>query len=165
MSKSLFLRFTCLLALAVFLGLGAGDTPLFPNQADNAGELQAEIEAVCEQWRKAMLEEGDMLKVASFYADDGLIVNERVYVVGREAIDKYWAGLPDPVEWTLTTHFVDGTSNLIVQRGRSDLTLNMNGEERTSSVEFTHIWKRQKDGTLKIVVDGYWRGKALGNGQ
>ncbi len=161
MSKSLILRFTCLLALALFLGCGLGDTPLYPNQAENAGELQSEIEAVCEQWRKAMLEEGDMLKVASFYADDGLIVNERVYVVGREAIDKYWSGIPKAVDWTLTTYFVDGSSNFIVQRGRSDLKLNVDGVERMSSVEFTHLWKRQKDGTLKIVVDGYWRGKPL----
>ena len=166
MSKSFFLRFTCLLALVVFLGGGMGDPLLYPNQSDNADELRAEIEAVCAEWRKAMLEDGDLLRVASFYADDGLILGAGgTRVEGREAIDEYWSKIPTAVEWTLTTFFVDGSKNLIVQRGRSDLTMNINGAERTSSVEFTHLWQRQKDGTLRIVVDGYWRGKAMGNGQ
>ena len=155
---NLILRLVCLLTLAVFLGCIAGDKPLFENQAENADELRAEIDAVCAEWRKAMLEDHDILKVASFYADNGILVTDRgQYVSGREAIDKYWSRIPIATAWELTTYFVDGRKGLIVQRGRSDLTMKMGDQERTSSVEFTHLWQRQKDGTLKIVVDGYWQ--------
>jgi len=152
------LRLICLLSAAMVLGCVTSDKPLFTNHTENAEELRAEIEAVCEKWRKAMLEDRDLLKVASFYADNGLIVDANgLYMTGREAIDNYWSDLPSASDWTLTTYFVDGRNGLIVQRGRSDLTLNINGQDQTSSVEFTHLWQRQTDDTLKIVVDGYWR--------
>lgn len=158
MLKPIIHRLTCLLAMAVFLGCVTGDKPLFENQAENADELRAEIEGVCAEWRKAMLEERDLKKVASFYADNGILVTDRgLYVSGREAIDNYWAGVPEAVSWELTTYFVDGRKGLIVQRGRSELVMKINDQERTSTVEFTHLWQRQKDGKLKIVVDGYWQ--------
>lgn len=157
-TSTLILRLVCLLTLALFFGCISGDQPLFKNQAENASELQAEIEAICKQWRKAMVEDKDLLKVASFYADNGLIVSENgLYFSGREAIDDYWERVPEPLDWKLTTYFVDGRDTIIIQRGRSDLTVSRDGQKHTSTVEFTHVWQRQEDGSLKLVVDSYWR--------
>lgn len=45
---------------------------------------------------------GDMKAVASFYADDGVVLSlNGDAVVGREKIDQYWAGIKNPIDWKL----------------------------------------------------------------
>lgn len=130
----------------------------YPGKAKDSAALRAEIERTCDQWRAAMMS-GDMKKVAAFYADDGVILDgDGRRVEGREAIDDYWSMVPPVLDWKLTTHFVDGVEGLIVQRGRSELTMQGSDQEHVSIVEFTHVWRRQQDGSLEIVVDAYWRG-------
>jgi len=157
------LKVICALVVVVIGGFGlpASGEDLsisYPGQAENAADLRAEVEATCERWKAAM-STGDLKKVASFYADNGVILSAKGFrIEGREAIDEYWGGLPEVTSWNLITYFVDGVESLIVQRGRSELTMVTSQGEKTSIVEFTHFWQRQDDGSLKIVVDGYWKG-------
>ena len=134
-----------------------GDDRLYLGQSHNAAELRIEIEAVSAKLSNAMLGARDMEAIASFYADDAIMVDDAgTLVKGREAIVQYWSQVPEIIDWVHTTHFVDGSKSLMVQRGRSELTLKVGGGEHVSSVEFTQLWQRQSDGSLKIVVDGYW---------
>lgn len=146
-----------LILIALIAGVSSAGDSLFRNQASNHDQLQAEIESICNRWRASMLEDKDMAKVASFYADNAILVDDRgLYVGGRDAIDAYWDRVPVGKAWTITTYFVDGREGLVIQRGRSDLTVDLEAGERTFSVEFLHVWQRQDDGQLKIVVDSYW---------
>jgi len=100
----------------------------------------------------------DLPHVASFYADDGILLSPGSERRGgsRSLIEQYWARFDTAVDWSLTTHSIEGVDGLVVQRGRSVITFMNDGVQRLGTVEFLLIWQRQPDGSLKIAVDGYW---------
>ena len=104
------------------------------------------------------MRDNDLHKVASYYADEAVLLGKNGHRRGgsRQAIDDYWAGFGQGVDWSLITHSIEGVGSLIVQRGRSILTYIRNGERRESTVEFLLIWQRPEGGELKIVTDAYW---------
>lgn len=88
--------------------------------------------------------------VAKFYADDAMIAGGRMRVTGREAVDKYWAGVAGYNDWKLEIIEVgDGTAPWV--RGVSTLV----GAERNSVTEFLGLLKRGADGKLRFYVDMY----------
>jgi ketosteroid isomerase-like protein len=119
--------------------------------------LRQEIAALCAQMEQAM-RENDLKRVASFYADDGILLGPGGDTRGgsRAALEEYWLGFGRGVDWSLVTHSIEGEEGLAIQRGRSILTYVRDDQRRTSVVEFMLIWQRQDDGTLKIKVDAYW---------
>ncbi len=127
------------------------------NDAGMGTALRGEIESLCKQMEDAMRAD-DLEKVASFYADDGILLSPGGDKRGgsRAALVEYWQGFGTGVDWELQVHSVEGDEKLATQRGRSILTYIKNGERRVSTVEFLLIWQRQTDGTLKIAVDAYW---------
>ncbi len=104
------------------------------------------------------MRDNDLLKVASYYCDDAILLGKSGYKRGgtRQAIDTYWRGFGTGIDWSLSVDSVEGVDNLIVHRGRSSLTYIRNGERHTSEVEFVLLWQRSEDGVLKIAFDAYW---------
>ena len=106
---------------------------------------------------EASFRAGDLRAVASYYADDGILLSSHGNrTEGREAIDAYWARFTNPLDWELTVDELSGTDDLVCQRGRSTITRVRDGEPYDSVVSFLLIWVRQADGALRIAVDGYW---------
>ena len=95
--------------------------------------------------------------VARFYADSARIVGPRRSTVrGREAIDRYWANIRKPSEWTLTVVEVGGSRDAVHQVGISRLTSpGRDGKPDTYECDFVVLWRRQADGTLRITLDLY----------
>ena len=88
--------------------------------------------------------------VAKFYADDAMIAGGRMRITGRDAVDKYWAGVAGYTDWKLEVIEVgDGTTPWV--RGISTLV----GAERNSVTEFLGLLKRGADGKLRFYVDMY----------
>ena len=157
--KSAFL----VLALSGLILIGCVTSSSSQNEpSDAAGEakrlakLQAEVEETCDRWRAAMAS-GDRKKVASYYADNAVILSsDGVRVEGREAIDQYWKQIPEVLRWDLFTHSVEGVDDFLVQRGQSVILVKTPNREIEFDVQFAHIWRRQADGSLRIIVDSYW---------
>jgi ketosteroid isomerase-like protein len=95
--------------------------------------------------------------VARFYADSARIVGPRRSTIrGRQAIDRYWASIRRPSEWTLTVVDVGGSRDEVHQVGVSRLTsVNRDGLSDTYECDFVVLWRRQADGSLRIVLDLY----------
>ena len=88
--------------------------------------------------------------VAKYYTDDAMIAGGRLRVTGREAVDKYWAGVAGYKDWKLELIDVgDGTTPWV--RGVSTLV----GAERNSVTEFLGLLKRGSDGKLRFYIDMY----------
>lgn len=92
----------------------------------------------------------DPASVAKYYTDDAMIAGGRLRVTGREAVDKYWAGVAGYKDWKLELIDVgDGSTPWV--RGISTLV----GAERNSVTEFLGLLKRGSDGKLRFYVDMY----------
>lgn len=122
--------------------------------------LRTEILAVTRAMEQAMARD-DREAVASHYADDAVLLGPGGYrVEGREAIDAYWRDFGRGIAWKLDSFSLEGDleRGIAYQRGRSTLTYERDGIERTSVVEFALVWTRGDDRRWRITVDAYWRG-------
>lgn len=139
---------------AIGLLAGCATTPP-PSPASDA--LQTEVRMLCRGMEVA-LRDGDLQRVASFYTDEGILLSPGGKRQGgsRELLEQYWARFDTAVDWSLTTHSIEGVEGLLIQRGRSDISFDNDGMRRVGTVEFVLIWQRQPDGSLKIAADGYW---------
>ncbi len=161
MRTSRSIVFSLGLLVATLMAGCASDLDAAALKASQAGNRQLfdEVVARCAQMEQAM-RDNDLAKVASFYADDGILLNSNGQRQGgsRQALEEYWQGFGQGVDWSLITHSVEGVDGLIVQRGKSVLTYISPGddERRTGIVEFILLWQRDDEGELKIAVDGYW---------
>jgi uncharacterized protein (TIGR02246 family) len=132
-----------------------GTTPYVVRAPAQNPALRAEIQALSDSM-VAAFNAGDMLAVARFYADDARVDGERGELVkGREAIDRYWASIRNAKSWKLDVIDVGGHPDHPYQIGRSTLVTGGPNGDRTSVVEFVAIWRREADGTLRMVVDYY----------
>ena len=115
--------------------------------------LRREIEAL-NRGMEAAINRGAPLEAAAFYADDAVVrTASSVVASGRKGVDDYFRSIGNVRSWKLDVNAVGGTHDQPYQVGRS--TLVHGAPERTSVVDFLVIWKRQPDGTLRIVLDYY----------
>ena len=102
------------------------------------------------------MKRGDLLGVARFYADDATILFHRGQKIqGRQGIDAYWTGIKGAKDWKLDVIEVGGNRDEAYQLGKSSFTSEVDGKVSTYTCDFVAVWKRQKDGALKIYVDIY----------
>ena len=95
-----------------------------------------------------------MLGVARGYADDATMYFPRGKSAhGREGVDGYWLRIKGAKDWKLEVTEVGGTGEAIYEVGKSSLTTEVNGQERTYVCDFVLIWKLQKDGSYRIHTD------------
>ena len=125
----------------------------WPVVADSA--LRAEVKALNAAMVAAF--DRDPATVARFYADSARIVGPRRQTVqGRVAIDRYWAAIRKPGAWKLEVVEVGGSRAEAHQIGVSTLTsTSSDGRQGTYVCDFVVIWKRQRDGTMRIMLDLY----------
>ena len=133
---------------------------LYGNRAETAGPVaraRAEIRRLNDHMVDR-LRVGDLAGVAAVYADDAVLLSaDGERHEGRQAVDAYWTGLQNPLDWKLDVLDVEGRDGLFVQRGRSHLTTARDGLPRTSVVDFMLVWRRERpDGPLRIVLDAWW---------
>ncbi|MFN2430895.1 MAG: DUF4440 domain-containing protein [Cryomorphaceae bacterium] len=97
----------------------------------------------------------DFLKVASFYADEAVMVGNGHEVIGRHSIDTYWGGLKDRgISWVLENVDLEVHGDVAFQRGISRMKFFHNDNEHLSEVRFTLVWKKI-NGDWRIAIDQY----------
>jgi uncharacterized protein (TIGR02246 family) len=144
---------TLILSLLLTLAASAPAVGQMP-QAQGAREgLRREIEELNRRMVET-LKKGDLMGVSAFYADDATIYHARdKRIHGRKAIDAYWSGLKGGKDWVLEVREVGGASDAVYQLGRSTFTSEVDGKQSVYACDILVIWKRQKDGRLKIHAD------------
>lgn len=98
----------------------------------------------------------DMPGVTKFYADDAVMASGRSEVKGRKNMDSYWATLKGKgKDWKLTTNYIEVYNNIALHDGISVLTYVDGGKELISKTRFLVVWRKQQDGSWKIIKDYY----------
>lgn len=133
------------LVFAVGCAAGPEDHPAYDAVLAANRELERRFEA------------NDGLGVAAMYTDDALMLGpNQSRTEGREAIDAYWDRERVEPSWELSIDRLEGDIDRPIQRGRSVLGREWNGQMRFSTVEFVLIWERQPDGSYRAALDAWW---------
>ncbi len=118
------------------------------SQEDIRAEITRLNQSMMDAWKR-----NDALAIAAHYSDDARIIGPGGSAVeGREAVNRYWTGFPTQGRtWTLEVIEAGGSRDLAYQWGRSTIV----GPQRSQTVNFVGVWKRQANGELKLAIDYY----------
>lgn len=119
---------------------------------------ESAIRALDAEWVKAVTSKNAQ-QSASFYAENGeLMAPGAPIAVGRDAVQKTWAGLMGTSGFALTFTpskiRVSSSGDLAYELGTYELTTNSkNGKAQTMKANYVVVWGKQADGTWKALVD------------
>jgi uncharacterized protein (TIGR02246 family) len=125
-------------------------------QEDVLAAARPTIEAANADWVPAMKRK-DARAIASFYAPAGILVVPRGEpIVGREAVEKFYAG-----QMAAGFRFVGGgivqdgvvlaPGPLIYEWGHADIEVERDGKVVRSAGNYLTVWKRGDSGTWQII--------------
>lgn len=124
-----------------------------------AGDMSAGAKALAkldDDWSKAAAAR-DADKVASYYAEDGMVYPPNAPVVtGRAAARELWAeALKDPsMSLSWKTLHAEVTGNMGYTSGTYEASFKgPDGQPGTDKGKYLCVWKKQKDGSWKAVHD------------
>jgi uncharacterized protein (TIGR02246 family) len=98
----------------------------------------------------------DVNKILSIYAEDATYLIENAEMLrGKEAIRKYFSQeLPEKVQFKRDVIDLKIEGNMAYEIANQIVTIQMKGQEpQTIQNKFIHIWKKQKDGSWKVLID------------
>jgi len=134
-------------------------------QAANQQEIQqvraadeAAIRAASAAWSQSATAK-DLDKAVSFYADDAVILPDKAPAVrGQENFRKNWApllALPGPgLSWKTGSLEVARSGDIAYETGAYDfITTDKKGKSTDTKGKYVVVWKKQSDGSWKVVVD------------
>jgi uncharacterized protein (TIGR02246 family) len=116
------------------------------------------IRAASAAWSHAATAK-DLDKVVSFYADDAVVLPNKAPVTrGKENIRKNWApllALPGPgLSWKTGSLEVARSGDIAYETGAYDFVItDKNGKSSDAKGKYVVVWKKQTDGSWKVVVD------------
>jgi uncharacterized protein (TIGR02246 family) len=125
--------------------------------ATDAGAVRQAVEAANARFVDAA-KRGDTATLASMYTDDAvLMMSNSEAARGRNAIAKWHGGMLSQMpmkEFSLRTDDVVLGGDLAVETGRYEMTLQpRGGSEVKDKGKYVVVWKRQADGSWKILRD------------
>ena len=123
----------------------------------NIAEVRAAIEAANQKWQTAVLA-GDATAAVGNYADDAVLMLPMSPALnGRPAIEagmKEWLGMAKVNDAKMTTLDVTVSGDLAIETGTFAMTFTNKGEKPvTDNGKYLSVWKRQADGSWKIIRD------------
>lgn len=99
--------------------------------------------------------QGNYAKIGEFYADSAVMVGNKVEVKGKEYLIKYWGKFENLHDWKLENiEMTVLSSNLVLQRGYSNISYFNATELQTSRSIFSLIWIKTEGG-WKILLDHF----------
>jgi uncharacterized protein (TIGR02246 family) len=167
------MRIRSVLLLTVFPFLASACTPAddAATTADSAagvatattadpGEARQAIEAANAKFVEAVKRGDTTAAVAENYADDAVVMSPGSEAWrGKDAVQRGFAGMARSMtvkDFTLKTDDVMAAGDLAVESGSYEMTIQpRGGREMKDKGKFVVVWKRQADGSWKIVRDVY----------
>ena len=157
----MLMRRTCLVMLAVVTVACSSNTPSGGGSASGVSPDIAGVRTAIEAANAKFLEafkRGDKTGLMANYTDDAILMmpNEEAWR-GRDGIDKGFSGFLSQVSFkdgAATTTDVMVAGDLAVETGTFAWTLQpKTGAEIKDKGKYLTVWKRQADGSWKIVRD------------
>jgi ketosteroid isomerase-like protein len=104
----------------------------------------------------------DLSKIQSLYTDDAIFLPDDAEMLrGKEALRKYLGAETGTREFQrhLLAFKIDG--DLAYEIANQTVTIRVAGRPpRILKDKYLHVWKKQKDGSWKVLIDMYnWRSK------
>jgi len=125
---------------------------------DTRAADETAIRAASDVWNQAAAAK-DLDKSVSVYTDDAVLFAPKApAAIGKDSIRKGWQGLlaAPGLKLTVTTSGVDvaRSGDLAVERGTfSVVTTDKKGKPNTETGQLVVVWKKQADGSWKVVAD------------
>lgn len=119
---------------------------------------EAAIRANSIAWSQAATAK-DLDKVISFYADDAVeLPNQGPAAKGKENIRKTWGPLLAPpgsgLSWQTSSLEIARSGELAYETGNYNfVTIDKKGKTNDQKGKYVVVWKKQSDGSWKVVVD------------
>jgi uncharacterized protein (TIGR02246 family) len=95
-------------------------------------------------------------KILGMYAEDATyLIEDAEMLRGKEAIRKYFSQeWPEKVQFKRDVIDLKIEGNMAYEIANQIVTIQMKGQEpQTTPNKFIHIWKKQKDGSWKVLID------------
>ena len=124
---------------------------------DTRRDDEAAIRAATRDWNAAESAK-DLEKCISFYAPDGeRFPTGSTAIRGTVALRKEWRKYlfsPGSFQWSTSKVEVSRSGDLAYETGRFVLkTIDKDGQPSTTYGKYVCVWKKQRDGKWKVVVD------------
>ena len=104
----------------------------------------------------ACLMRGDLLGYAAFYSDQATIIGfDKRKIQGREAIDRFCFAMTGVIEAKAVVLDIGRSGDLIYQVATSFARWERNGEEGSYLCDCMYVWRKEEDGTHRILLDAY----------
>jgi uncharacterized protein (TIGR02246 family) len=131
--------------------------PAALGQAPKADPLRARLEKMGKDFADAY-NRGDDKAVAAFYAEDAVVMPpDSDLVRGRAAIEAFWKSGHEAGMKNMRLEIVDVESDgtYIIETGKATADVQPAGQAAATPESFKYlvVWKKQKDGSWKIIRD------------
>ena len=97
----------------------------------------------------------DSFGAASIFADDAIRMQPgRPSILGREAIQKWIASLPEIIDFEISIDEIDGYADLAYMKGDYSITVKLNSEPNPISEngKYVEIFRKQQNGDWKVTI-------------
>ena len=125
------------------------------NPPFNVEELKPVIQNLSKNWNIG-LKTKDISVFEKLYDENAhYLPNQDDALHGNKAIVEYWKASMDFVsDLKLNMESLEGTKDLLYETGNGTINiLNQSGGKDEVKFKYVNVWKKQKDGTYKVVID------------
>lgn len=121
---------------------------------DSLNTIEQEILSV-NRAMEAEFDKGNYSKIGEFYADSAAMVGNKVEVIGRDNLVDYWGKFKNAHSWKLENIEITVlSSNVVLQRGYSNISYYNANELLTSRSIFSLVWIKTEEG-WKMLLDHF----------
>jgi len=138
-------------SLAVLLLAVAAPSSQAPSSSLTEAVRQADM-----SWSEAAAS-NDVERMLAFYDENGAFLGTTPPTTGSEPLRELWTryfNMPGyKLSWKAESVEVSAAGDLAYSYGSWEQTVIRDGEPRTTSGTYLAVWKRQRDGSWKVLAD------------